>query len=86
LREAPNEPVIGCGPTPRQLVMREVNLKIVEIASRYDTRDGLFSFVCECSEPHCKRTITLHLHRFDHSMPAGSVLAHVPDGEQEPST
>jgi hypothetical protein len=78
------DPAIG-GPAPVQLVMREVNLRIFELASRYDPEGSeLYSFVCECSEPNCARTISLHLHRFDPTMPVGSLVAHVPDAEQEP--
>ncbi|HST18759.1 MAG TPA: hypothetical protein VLK36_13895 [Gaiellaceae bacterium] len=64
--------------------MRDVNLRIFELGSRYQLENELFSFFCECSEPNCDRTISLHLHRFDPMMPAGSLLAHVPDGELEP--
>jgi hypothetical protein len=74
------------GPTTRQLVMRDVNLRIFELASRYDTDGGQYKFACECANIFCQRSIALHLHRFDPTMPAGSLLAHVPDGEQEPLT
>lgn len=70
-------------PTERQLVMREVNLRIFELASRYDLDGGQYKFACECGSLSCEQSIALHLHRFDPTMPAGSLLAHV-TVEQEP--
>lgn len=65
--------------------MREVNLKIVEIATHYErSRNDLYCFVCECGDPDCSQAINLHLHRFDPTTPAGSLLAKVPDTDQEP--
>ena len=83
---ASNQPVVGGRPSPHQLVMREVNLKIVETATSYErSRDDLYCFVCECSDPECSQAINLRLHQFDPTLPAGSVLAKVPDTEQESS-
>jgi hypothetical protein len=86
MNEARYVPATDSGPTLSQLIVREVNLEIFKLASRADSGHDLYSFVCECGEPHCQRTIALHLHRFDPRMPAGSLLAHVPDGEREPLT
>ena len=79
-------PATDCRPALRRLIVREVNLEIFRLGSRSDSGHDLYSFFCECGEPHCQRTIALHLHRFDPTMPAGSLLAHVPDGEREPLT
>jgi hypothetical protein len=76
----------------RRQVMREVNLAIFEIGSRFsvgstDATNDLYTFFCECADPACYRMITLPLHRLDPTLSPGSVvLAHVPDVEQEPLT
>ena len=77
-----HNPATDAGSTPRQLLMREVNLRVFALASRLDTADGQYKFVCECGNIFCQRTITLHLHRFDPSKPPGSVLAHVGTGDE----
>lgn len=82
--KARNGPATDGGPTLRQLIVREVNLEIFKLGSRSDSGSDVYSFVCECGDLHCQRTIDLHLHRFDPTMPAGSLLAHVPDGERDP--
>lgn len=80
------EPSVEAGTSFHQDLMREVNLRIFEIGSRLSQADDQYTFFCECSDPHCDRTIRLELHRFDPTMPAGALLAHVPHGEQEPLT
>jgi hypothetical protein len=85
MTELRQEPTVDDGPTTLQLAMRDVNLRIFELASRYDRDEGQFKFACECGNIFCQRSIALDLHRFDPSMPAGSLLAHAPV-EQEPLT
>jgi len=82
MRETPDEATTEARVTPRQEIMREVNLSIFEIGSRLAGQEP-YTFFCECNDPHCDRTIKIHLHRFDPAMSAGSLLAHVPDLEQE---
>jgi len=53
---------------------------------RFGSGEDLYSFVCECGNPNCRRTIDPHVHRFDPTMPDGAPLAHGLDGEQEPLT
>jgi hypothetical protein len=78
-------PATDTGPTSHQLVMRDVNLRIFELGTRFDPDGGEYKFACECGDDFCQQWITLHLHRFDPTMPAGSLLAHAPV-EQEPLT
>ena len=80
------EPAAQGVPRRRRRVMREINIEIYRVGSRFGSGDDLYSFVCECGNPNCRSTIDLHLHRFDPATPAGSLLAHGLDGEQEPLT
>ncbi len=59
-------------------LFRELNERINEVAGTLGADEHPYEFVCECSDPHCTKRLTLSRVEYDHVRGDGKrfVLAH----------
>jgi hypothetical protein len=62
---------------------REVNERIMDVASGLGGGETAYEFLCECSDPQCTQRLTLRPSEYEHIRANGARFVVVP-GHQEP--